>query len=80
MTRPRCQECEAAGVQYRAQEHGGMSTLMAVGVFWDEVGQRHVHDQNIHTTLYHCSTGHGWSESERYGCGVVGCDFNAESA
>lgn len=63
-----CKECQKAGLQSRVFVVGSSMTLAYTAPFYDEKGNRHVHDPNATATSYRCDNGHEWSESSRSSC------------
>ena len=75
MSKGRCHRCNELGLRSTVQGRGGVTTLMSYQPHYDEDGQLHLHDPNVHTALYRCSQGHTWTESWTARCGVEGCEF-----
>jgi hypothetical protein len=70
----KCPECVKEGERSRVSDDGCSSTLLGGGgPFWDEDGNKHIHDPNRITQHYHCSRGHHWAERGRAPC--PSCDW-----
>lgn len=75
-----CEECRREGE--RSVVHapmGGVSTLMGIHAFYDEDGNRHVHDPNWTTQHVQCSRGHSWGVTRGRPCPADGCSFGRDS-
>lgn len=71
----KCPECVEANERSRVYSQGTFFYAMGVSRFWDEDGERHVHDPNHPTTSYKCSNGHYWSETKRNRCPTPEYDY-----
>lgn len=58
----KCQECAKEGIDETLYHGSESTTLMSVEKFTDIEGNKHIHDDNIHTTIYWCKNGHFYIE------------------
>jgi hypothetical protein len=73
---PQCKEESKKSVVYP-----GLSTTTLMGWFpyYDEEGNYHNHDPNIHTTAYRCSNEHRWIIKEQLGCTTPNCTYEGNT-
>ena len=64
----KCPTCVAEGKRSRVVELGGSSTAIGFSPYYDEDGNRHVHDPNAYSQWYQCSNGHEFAESRNSPC------------
>jgi len=59
-----CPECKELKQKSTVTVGAQTTTLMAIRQYYDEEGNFHYEDPNIHSTTYHCSEGHIFNERE----------------
>lgn len=64
----KCPECGKQGLKSTIQVGNSSATLMRAYPFYDEDGNRHMHDPNTVSTEYACSNGHDWVGHSRRFC------------
>ena len=73
-----CKECQCVKqksvVNLQTQTHG-----RARHVFYDEGGNKHIHDGSFVTLFYSCSKGHDWEKTNYGNCINEKCEWNGES-
>ena len=62
-----CPQCQKEGLKSCVYEEGGTSTLVGFIAYYDEDGNYHKNDPNIHTLYYSCTQGHKWCIKKRNG-------------
>jgi hypothetical protein len=76
----KCQKCVANGLRSRVHVGMSTSTLMGWTPYYDEDGEFHNDDPNIHSTDYSCTQGHSWSVSSQRGKETIRYDDDSISA
>lgn len=67
----KCPECVKEGKKSRITQDVTRLTFTTdvyCAPYWDEEGNRHIHDLNTTTTSYECSKGHKWTGSAGSSC------------
>ena len=76
----KCPECIATNQRSMVHDQGSWTTAMGWSPYWDEDGNRHVHNPNTITTGYHCSNGHDWADESKRPCPHPSCDYGKTPA
>ena len=71
-----CPECQAQGKKSCVFIGTATITMVSHQPFYDEAGEFHNHDPNLHRTSYSCSNGHSWVESRQSKC--PSCNYGVE--
>lgn len=58
-----CQTCKKENQKSTVRSSYGSVTLRTVENYWDEDGNYHAHNPNLHSLAYTCSRGHKWDGS-----------------
>lgn len=72
----KCPECVKEGKKSKVYDSMMFnSTCLHCPPFYDEDGEYHNHDLNIHSKGYSCSNGHQWSVALENKCPNPKCDW-----
>ena len=63
----KCPKCEELGIKSKVYVGMSTSTLMYSAPYYDEDGNYHYDDPNIHETEYRCSNGHKFIGTTQHG-------------
>lgn len=73
-----CEDCQCVKqksiVQLITKTHGSGRS-----VFYDEDGEKHIHDESFVQILYSCSKGHNWEKLNYGKCINENCEWNGKS-
>jgi len=63
-----CPECQRMGLKSKIYVSGGYATLLGWEPFYDEAGNYHSHDPNVHISYITCTHGHRYMRRIELGC------------
>lgn len=63
-----CETCQEQNVKSTVEEGMTSVTAMYCAPFFDEEGNRHVHDTNVQRTSFTCSNGHSFTKQNKNSC------------
>jgi len=72
-----CPKCKEENKKSHLYLQGGFVTCMGYERYYDEDGNYHSHDTNVHSEVFNCSNGHRFSVKKLIKC--QSCDFGKDS-
>jgi hypothetical protein len=73
-----CEECQC--VKQESKVYLKYKTINGTrSVFWDEKGEKHIHDKTSHQLFFTCSFGHIWDEINFGKCIDKSCGWDGKN-